>query len=98
MKDKVSKKELVTLIAEQTGETKVTVSKVLDAFTEVVELQLINDMAVTLQGFGTFEVRQRKERAGVKPGTTERITVPARDYPAFKAGKTLKEAIAGTPF
>ncbi len=49
---------------------------------------------VQLTGFGTFEVRERKERSGVRPGTTERITIPASKYPAFKPGKVLKDEVS----
>lgn len=46
-----------------------------------------------LTGFGVFEVRERSARQGVKPGTTEKIQIPASKYPAFKAGKGLKDNI-----
>lgn len=49
---------------------------------------------VQLTGFGTFEVRERAARTGVRPGTTEKIEIPASKVPAFKAGKTLKDEIA----
>ena len=42
---------------------------------------------------GTFEVRKRKARTGVKPGTTEKIKIPASKYPAFKPGKGLKDRV-----
>jgi DNA-binding protein HU-beta len=48
---------------------------------------------VQLTGFGTFEVRERSARTGVKPGTTEKIEIPASKFPAFKAGKSLKDEI-----
>ena len=46
-----------------------------------------------LTGFGTFEVRERSARTGVKPGTSEKIQIPASKYPAFKAGKGLKDSL-----
>ena len=46
-----------------------------------------------LTGFGTFEVRERSARTGVKPGTTEKIEIPASKFPAFKAGKSLKDEL-----
>ena len=50
---------------------------------------------VQLVGFGTFEVRERKERQGQNPQTKEAIIIPASKVPAFKAGKGLKDVIAG---
>ncbi len=49
---------------------------------------------VQLIGFGTFEVRERSARTGVKPGTTEKIEIPASKIPAFKAGKGLKDELS----
>ncbi len=48
---------------------------------------------VQLIGFGTFEVRERSARTGVKPGTSEKIEIPASKYPAFKAGKGHKDEL-----
>jgi DNA-binding protein HU-beta len=46
-------------------------------------------------GFGTFAVGQRKARTGKLPGTKKEIKIPAAKVPKFKAGKNLKEAVAG---
>ena len=50
---------------------------------------------VQLTGFGTFEVRERKAREGVRPGTSEKIQIPASKAPAFKAGKGLQDIVQG---
>lgn len=47
----------------------------------------------TITGFGTFDVRQRKQRQGRNPQTGERITIPAMKVPSFRAGKGLKERV-----
>jgi len=46
-----------------------------------------------LIGFGTFEVRDRAARSGRNPRTGETIEIKASKNPAFKAGKSLKEAV-----
>jgi DNA-binding protein HU-beta len=46
-----------------------------------------------LIGFGTFEVKERAERAGRNPQTGETITIAASKTPTFKAGKNLKDAV-----
>ena len=48
---------------------------------------------VQLAGFGTFEARQRRERAGRHPQTRERITIPAGVAACFRAGAGLKTSI-----
>lgn len=90
---KIGKTELIDLISEAAGESKATVKRVLEAFTEAVEDNLAEGNSITLVGFGSFECRHRQAREGVKPGTSEKIQIPASNYPAFKAGKALKEAV-----
>jgi len=49
---------------------------------------------VTLIGFGTFKVAQRKARKGINPGTGEEIKIKAKKVPKFVAGKRLKDAVS----
>ena len=49
---------------------------------------------VTLIGFGTFKVAQRKARKGRHPGTGEEIKIKAKKVPKFVPGKALKDAVA----
>ncbi len=48
---------------------------------------------VTLLGFGTFKVAQRKERRGRNPLTGEELRIPARNIPKFVPGKALKAQV-----
>jgi len=89
----VSKADLVDKVAEDTGMRKKDVKTVVDTMIDHISRHLNDDSKVQLTGFGTFEVRERRARTGVKPGTTERIEIPASKYPAFKPGKALKERI-----
>ena len=89
----VSKADLVDLVSEDTGMKKKDVKTIIDTMIDKISDHLDQDYKVQLTGFGTFEVRERRERTGVKPGTTEKITIPASKYPAFKPGKALKETV-----
>jgi|SRR5690606_19769928 len=90
----VSKADLVDKIATSTKLSKKAVKETVDALLESMSAEISDGSKVTLTGFGTFELRQRKPRTGVKPGTTEKIEIPASRYPAFKAGKSLKDKVA----
>ena len=92
-KKTVTKADLVNHVADVTGLKKKDVKAVIDAFLNEIAEMLDRDYKVQLTGFGTFEVRKRKARVGVKPGTTEKIKIPASKYPAFKPGKALKEKV-----
>ena len=48
---------------------------------------------VSLVGFGTFKVANRKARKGRNPQTGEEIHIAASKIPKFVAGKALKEAV-----
>jgi nucleoid DNA-binding protein len=48
---------------------------------------------VSLVGFGTFKVTNRKARKGRNPQTGEEIYIAASKVPKFVAGKPLKEAV-----
>ena len=48
---------------------------------------------VQITGFGTFERRNRKKRTGRNPQTGQSLIIPAAKYPAFVAGKSLKERV-----
>ncbi len=93
MAGSVSKSDLVDQIADELDMTKKDVKAVIDTMMDQITDHLSDDTKVQLTGFGTFEVRERRARTGVKPGTTEKIKIPASKYPAFKAGKALKDSI-----
>jgi|SRR5690606_7045839 len=89
----VSKADLVSKVAESKGLRKKDVKDIMDAVLEQISASLDKGAKVQLTGFGTFEVRERKSRTGVRPGTTEKIKIPASKYPAFKPGKGLKDRV-----
>ena len=91
----MNKGELVANVAEKAGISKKDAEKALNSVLAAIEEALIAGEKVQLVGFGTFEVKERKERIGKNPNTQEAMTIPASKAPAFKAGKKLKDAVAG---
>ena len=89
----MNKTELIAAVAEKAGLTKKDVEKAVAALLETVKGEVAKKGKVQLIGFGTFEVRDRKEKLSKNPQTGETITVPAKKAPAFKAGKALKDAV-----
>lgn len=89
----ITKADLVKSVAAEAGVTAKDAKTVIDAFLNATETHLAQGDAVQVVGFGSFEVRERKARDGVRPGTGEKIHIPARKYPAFKAGSTLKNNV-----
>ena len=91
----VTKAELVSKIAAETGLKKVDAEKALEAVTNAIQGALSDGRKVTLVGFGTFSVAARKARTGRDPQTKKPIKIPASKAVRFKAGKAMKEAVNG---
>lgn len=90
----MTKTDLVNVIAEKADFSKKDAEKALSTVVAAITEALTNGEKIQLVGFGTFEVRDRKEKEGINPKTKEKIVVPAKKVPAFKAGKALKDAVA----
>ncbi len=89
----MTKTDLVNAIAEKADFSKKDAEKALNAVTASISDALVKGDKVQLVGFGTFEVRDRKAKEAINPATKEKIQVPAKKAPAFKAGKALKDAV-----
>ena len=79
----------VAKIVSSKKEAKEAVECVFSTITSTLKKQ----EAVTLIGFGTFKVDDRKARTGRNPRTGESIEIKAKKVPKFVAGKALKDAI-----
>lgn len=90
----MTKSDLITTVAESSGLTKKDTEKVISGLLAAVTNALVSGDKVQIVGFGTFEVRDRKEREGRNPSNGKPMTIPASRIPAFKAGKSLKDAVA----
>ena len=89
----MNKAELVGEVANQTGLTKKTSREAVDAIVSAITDCLAREERVTLVGFGTFQVMERKARRGVNPQTREELDIPAKNVVRFKAGKGLRERV-----
>lgn len=89
----MTKVELVNAVAEKAGLSKKDSEKAVAAvFASITETLQAGDK-LSLVGFGTFEVKERKERTGINPRTKEAIQIAASKSPVFKAGKALKDSV-----
>lgn len=62
-----------------------------DAYADVIADALKAGDKVAVAGLGTFEIKQKAERAGFNPITKENIVIPASNAPVLKFGKSFKE-------
>ena len=87
--EKMFKQELIDDVARRSNLTKKDVTTVINCFQEAVIGALKNGKKVTLVGFGTFMMKERKERVGRNPQTGEKMTIPASKVVAFRKSKKL---------
>jgi DNA-binding protein HU-beta len=91
----MTKPEFIAEVAKVAETTKVDAEKVVNAMLDTVQDTLAKGDSIQFVGFGTFEVKERAAREGINPRTKEKIQIAAKKAPGFKAGKKLKDAVAG---
>ncbi len=90
----MTKQDLIAAAAQAAGVTKKDAQAVLDGVIDTITGTLKKGDSVTITGFGTFRVSHRAARSGVNPrNPQQKIQIPAMKLPAFKAGKSFKDAV-----
>jgi integration host factor subunit beta len=92
-----TKKELVSRIADQTGQTKVVVKQVLQAFLDEIVEELSQGNRLEFREFGVFEVKERRARRAQNPRTLEKVDVPAKRIVKFKVGREMRTKVCDEP-
>ncbi|WP_028311008.1 integration host factor subunit beta [Derxia gummosa] len=97
----MTKSELIERLAERypqlvARDADFAVKTMLDAMAET----LAAGHRIEIRGFGSFSLNQRPPRVGRNPKSGQKVEVPAKRVPHFKAGKELRERVddkVGTP-
>lgn len=89
----MTQKELITAIAQKTEMTKSQIEELMNATSETLVQALLDGKSVMIQNFGTFEVKQKKERLTVHPKTGIRTLTPPKLQVNFKPNNSLKEEL-----
>lgn len=86
--------DFIALLAKKYPQFRVTeVEAMFDVILNDIQTALIRGERVELRGFGTFSVKTRSPRKGRNPRTGERVDVPAKCVPYFRAGKDLRARV-----
>jgi integration host factor subunit beta len=93
----MTKSELIAKLAERNPrlvarDADEAVNTMLDAMTDA----LAGGQRIEIRGFGSFALNYRPPRVGRNPKSGDRVQVPAKHVPHFKAGKELRERVDGT--
>ena len=91
--DRIGKTQLVELIGTASKLTKKDAAAAFDATLEVIIESLREGKTVGLPGLGTLSVKATAARAGVKPGTAEKIQIAAGKKVSYKIALDLKKSL-----
>ena len=91
----MNKGDLIERIAEKANMSKTKAADALNSALECIETALREGDNVTLVGFGTFSIAERKARTGRNPQTGAALQIPARTVAKFKPGANLKKLNGG---
>lgn len=86
----MNNKEFLSAMAQRLNLTEKEVQKLTTSFVQEMAESLEDGDSLTVQGFGTFEVKKKLERVVVNPGTKQRMLVPPKLAIGFKPSPTLK--------
>jgi DNA-binding protein HU-beta len=89
----MTKEELVKKVAEKSGIDENEALTIINAFTDQIKDQLSKGEKVSIAGFGTFVLSQRKAKTFVNPKTGTSHDIPDRVLPHFKASGDFKKNI-----
>jgi len=90
----MNKNEIAQHMVKDSTIIKNNAIKVIDTLVTVIgDVLKKRDGKVTLVGFGTFKVIEKKAKVGRNPKTGAKINIPKKKVPKFVAGKELKKLV-----
>ena len=89
----LTKKDIINSIYMQIGFSKQISESLIDDFLSLFIENLIKEKKIKLSKFGTFTIREKKERIGRNPKTKENKIIKARKVVLFKPSKEFKEFV-----
>ena len=89
----MNKADLINRVAEEVNMTKTQAAECVNSVFGCIGETLKDGNKVSLTGFGTFTLTNRKARIGRNPQTGAEIKIPSKNVVKFKAGKELSETV-----
>ncbi len=89
----LTKKDIINSIYMQIGFSKKISETLLEDIFELILKNIIKHKKVKIAKFGTFSLRNKKQRAGRNPKTKVPAIISSRNVILFKASKEFKEYI-----
>ena len=89
----MNNKEFVNALATRLQKNPQAVKQRIEALVNTMAGMLDEGATLNVQGFGTYEVKKKRERIIIHPITKQRQLVPPKLVVAFKPSPTLKDKI-----
>ncbi|MBF0099248.1 MAG: HU family DNA-binding protein [Magnetococcales bacterium] len=93
----MTKSALIGLVAQQLKLSRKDAAAAVDTVFESIAHSLEGGHRVELRGFGSFGLKERRERAGRNPKTGESVAVDAKRVMFFKTGMALRKRVDTLP-
>ncbi len=90
----MTKADLAKRVANTHNLTQKEALAVINAVLDTITGYLAKGGKVELRGFGSFYTKNRDSRTARNPKTGEKVFVPAKRVPGFKASKSLKNRVS----
>ena len=89
----MTKSDLIDVLCETQKIPKGRAELLVQVIFESMEASLKRGERIEIRGFGSFGLNYRPPRTGRNPKSGERVQVPEKHVPHFKAGKELRERV-----
>lgn len=89
----VTRADLAEAVYREIGLSRSESSDLVESVIHHISDALISGEKVKLAGFGTFSLRDKKERIGRNPKTGVEVPITSRRVLVFKASQILKERV-----
>ena len=93
MRINLTKKDLVNVVYMQIGFSKQISENLIEEFFSLIVENLQKEKKLKISKFGTFTIREKKQRIGRNPKTKEEKKISKRNVVLFKPSKEFKELL-----
>ena len=93
IKKNLTKKDITNKLHARLGLSKNLLSNILDNFFQSLVNELVVKKKIKISSFGTFEVKDKKERIGRNPKNKIEFKISPRKIVKFKASDIIKKKI-----
>ena len=87
----MNNKEFISELSRRLSYSNKDATRLVSSVLSIMTQELQDGKSVTIQGFGTFEVKKKLERISVNPATQQRMLIPPKLVLTYKPSITLKE-------